>query len=310
MATPEVRAGCEFRVAGRTLTGTVLRYGDISPGHREQFMAGSLAPVPAVPLNLQHDRRMVVLEPGEFILNDTPRALEVRAELPPDSAAIKLVKRGALNGFSVEFNARSERREAGVRIIERAELVGIGLVDQPSYPASKAEVRRAEHRGPRLGTLWGSMPVKRQTDCQCAPGTCDSAYFEAEAFVEVPKRERDIIAVVGEYSAAIASRDRGGLRLRLADDGALAYQVDIPDNARGRALLETLDTVPVYGRPVIDSDASDYTIEDRVATYRKAEVRALTIGPTDAAAGWTALELAIDGEDRRSAAPRRRRIWL
>ena len=309
MTTPEVRAGVEFRVAGRTLTGTVLRYGDFSPEHGERFMPGSLAPVPAVPLNLQHDRRMVVLEAGEFILNDTPRALEVRAELPPDSAAIKLVKRGALNGFSVEFNARSERREAGVRIIERAELVGIGLVDQPSYPASKAEVRRAEHRA-SLGTLRGSVPVKRQTDCQCAPGTCDSAYFEAEAFVEVPKRERDVIAVVGEYSAAIASRDRGGLRLRLADDGALAYQVDIPDNARGRALLETLDTVPVYGRPVIDSDASDYVIKDRVATYRKAEVRALTLGPTDAAAGWTALELAIDGEDRRRAAPRRRRIWL
>ena len=120
MTAPEVRAGAEFRVAGRTLSGTVLRYGDTSPEHRERFLPGAFAPVPAVPLNVQHDRRMVVLDVGGFILNDTPRALEIRAELPADSAAIKLVRRGALNGYSVEFHARQERRESGVRVIERA----------------------------------------------------------------------------------------------------------------------------------------------------------------------------------------------
>ena len=64
----------------------------------------------------------------------------------------------------------------------------------------------------------------------------------------------------------------------------------MPDNQRGRELMDTVDTVPVFARPVIDADASDVTIEDRTARYRRAEVRALTLGATDAAAGWTALE--------------------
>lgn len=44
----EHRAGAEFRVAGRTLSGTVLRYGDLSPEHRERFAPGAFAPVPMV----------------------------------------------------------------------------------------------------------------------------------------------------------------------------------------------------------------------------------------------------------------------
>ena len=139
----EIRAGLEFRVSGRTLSGTILRYGDIAPGHRERFMPGSLAPIPDVPLNIQHDRALVVLAPGDFVLTDTDRELQIRAELPASSAAIQLVRRGALRGFSLEFNAREERAENGIRVIERGELVGVSLVDSPAYPASKAEVRCA-----------------------------------------------------------------------------------------------------------------------------------------------------------------------
>ena len=311
----ERRAGASFRVSGRTLAGVVMAYGDLSPDYGERFLPGAFGPEPRAPLNVQHDPKMIILGAGEYDLTDSARALSIRAELPAGSAALALVKRRALRGFSVEFIARRESRDrAGFRVIEAAELQGIGLVDEPSYPSSTAEVRRrlarpTEHRGPRLATLRGSVPTGRKTDCQCAPGDCDSAYFEDEAFVEVPGRERDILAVAGEYSQALASRDRGGLRLRVADGGALDYEIDIPDNTRGRALLETLDSVPVYGRPVIDVDASDVTIEDRTARYRRAEVRALTIGPTDAAAGWVALELA-DGDEDARAAPPRRWIWL
>ena len=94
---PEVRAGTEFRVSGRTLTGRVMSYGTVSPEHREFFRAGAFSPIPAVPMRLQHDRNMEVLPAGKFILNDMPRALEIRAELPLDSAALALVKSGAMS---------------------------------------------------------------------------------------------------------------------------------------------------------------------------------------------------------------------
>ena len=143
MDAPEVRAGLEFRVAGRTLTGTVLRYGTVSPSHRERFVPGAFGATPAAPLNLMHDATIQVLAAGDFVLTDSERALELRAELPASSAALRLVQSGVLNGYSIEFHARGEHREAGIRVVERAELVGIGLVGAPSYPDATAEVRAA-----------------------------------------------------------------------------------------------------------------------------------------------------------------------
>ena len=129
-----------FRVAGRTLTGTAIRYGDISPSFRERFVPGAFGTVPTIlPVNLQHDSAVIVAP--RAVLADSPRELRVRAELPEGSAALALVRRGTLSGFSVEFRAKSERHEAGIRVIERAELTGLALVDRPAYPGATAEVR-------------------------------------------------------------------------------------------------------------------------------------------------------------------------
>lgn len=152
----------EFRYAafrssedGRTLSGRALVYGDVSPDFRERFMPGAFGDIGPVALNLQHDARLVLVEAGGLAITDGERALEVRATLPADSAAVQLVKRGALRGFSVEFVARSERREAGVRVIERAELTGLALVDRPAYIASTAEVRASvAHGAGPLPRVW------------------------------------------------------------------------------------------------------------------------------------------------------------
>ena len=103
-----------------------MTYGDISPEHSERFLPGAIGPAPNAPLNIQHNRNMVVRGAGDYAFADTDRALEIRAELPAGSATLSLVRRGALNGYSVESYARAERRESGVRVIERAVLVGTG----------------------------------------------------------------------------------------------------------------------------------------------------------------------------------------
>ena len=110
--------------------------------------------------------------------------------------------------------------------------------------------------------------------------------------------------MVGEYQNAIGSAQRRSVRFWQGRDGDLEFAIDVPNTARGEALMETFDVVPVYARPVLDLDASDFTLAERVATYRRAEVRALTIGPTDASAGWTPLALGADGEGRPGAARR------
>ena len=151
----EIRLSPEFRIAGRVLSGPALVYGDVAPQFRERFVPGALAPVPEVALNLQHDRSVVLLQAGAFALTDGPRALEVRAELAEGSAALELVRRGALNGFSIEFNALEERLEDGIRVLERAELLGLALVDRGAYPRSKAEVRASvAHGRGGLARIW------------------------------------------------------------------------------------------------------------------------------------------------------------
>ena len=142
------RRYAEFRVAGRTLTGRALVYGDISPDFQERFVPGAFGELRALPVNLQHDPSMIVVQ--EAALTDGPRSLEVRADLPEGSAALQLVKRGALSGFSIEFNAIEEHREAGIRVIDRAELTGLALVDKGAYPQSTAEVRCASNGLPRV----------------------------------------------------------------------------------------------------------------------------------------------------------------
>ena len=332
MTASEVRAGAEFRVSGRTLAGSVMTYGDVSLEHGERFAPGAFAPVPAVPLNVQHDAAMTVLPAGDYELIDTPQALEIRAELPARSGALALVRRGALNGFSVEFHSRAEHRESGVRVIERAALVGVGLVDMPSYPGSTAELRA--HK--RLAVLRGRIPVGERVECRCGPKTCTEAIFKHGAFRGIvgdnlsdEDMRRDVLAVVGDYSQAIGSVKRKSVRFWEGEDGGLEYAVDIPDTARGRELLETAGTVDVFGRPTLDMDASKYTIAGKVAEYTSATVRAMVFNATDAAVGWaattvrdavidaavgtaaavyTAGKLAPDDGPRRR--PRRRATWL
>ena len=140
--------GGEVRAEGRTLAGTVMVYGDYSPSHRERFESRSLAPVGDVWLDIDHDRRAVVAWQGAGLALDFGAdGVTLRAEVPrtvPGDEALAGVRDGTRKGLSIEFKARRERREAqtGTRVIEAADLRGIGLVPAPSYEGSQVETRQ------------------------------------------------------------------------------------------------------------------------------------------------------------------------
>lgn len=317
----EVRHGPELRVAGRTLTGPAIVYGDVSPDYRERFEAGAFAPVPAVPLNLQHDPATVILAPGAFELRDTPAALEVRAELPERSAALALVRRGALNGLSVEFKVRSEHRASdGVRVVERAVLTGIGLVDRGAYPGSKVEVRRRRGR-----TIRQTIPADTDLGCECASAECKWARLVAEPLREaIEGAYQDAVEVLGvraNYGTPLASKSKGSVRARIVGKDA-EVGVDLPDGPDGDAVLRDAENAGIVLRPYLDRDLSDGSVENRAApdaenrvmTYSKIVIRSFVIGATDARAGWPEPELIPTPDEYmaegRRVAPRRRRLWL
>ena len=142
-----MRRFVELRADGeRRVSGVAVAYGDVSPQWQERFTPGSIELEPVLNLNVQHDRgRPVAGYPdGGLRFTDSPEAMEVSAELADTSEgrdAWTNVRGRILRGFSLEFVALEERLEGALRVIERAALVGIALVDRPSYPASTVQAR-------------------------------------------------------------------------------------------------------------------------------------------------------------------------
>ena len=152
MAEVERRAALgEIRVEGRKITGVAIRFGEVSPSHRERFEPGSIHMAGVVHLDLNHDReRVIAWHPdGGLELADRGEALELAAELPPLPAgdrALEEIRAGKTNGLSIEFRAVKESRDSsGVRVIEEAELSGVAIVARPSYESAHVEARARKH---------------------------------------------------------------------------------------------------------------------------------------------------------------------
>ena len=155
MMKPERRFTEGLARDGRTLSGKAMPFGTIGkPGGGkppERFEPGAFGDVSKldVMLNRQHNRSQPIARTGSggMELTADGKALEVRARLPKTREAddtLALVKAGVLRGLSVEFVARRERMEGGTRVIERADLVAIAVVDKPAYPAAQVSTRQAD----------------------------------------------------------------------------------------------------------------------------------------------------------------------
>lgn len=126
-------------VEGRTLAGLALpfeteaRIGSM----RERFARGSVTSSGEAILNRQHQRAVpLAREPETLSFEVTESGLLMRAVLPETREAddvLALVKARVLRGLSVEFVARQERLDGGVRVIERAEIRGLAVVDSGAY---------------------------------------------------------------------------------------------------------------------------------------------------------------------------------
>ena len=149
-AAVECRDDGERRGPGR-LSGVLLRYGEVSPERREKFAPGALHwPADGIVLREMHTRQSPILRVLPELRGDQ---VVIDAALPDTQRgrdAATMVRSGTLRGLSVEFQTERDTYLAdGVRLVERAGLVGVGLVDEPSYKGSTVEVR-SRARGRRV----------------------------------------------------------------------------------------------------------------------------------------------------------------
>ena len=116
----------------------------------EAFAAGSLEWRGGIPLSLDHDGAPRLLLQGE----DNGERVVLSGRLPdsPDGRALRgeLAERPHA---SVEFRAAAEHREHGVRIIDRAQLVGVSAVRRGAYRTTGVEIR-ADDREREAALRW------------------------------------------------------------------------------------------------------------------------------------------------------------
>ena len=322
----------ECRVSGRTLTGEAVRYGLLNqraaPGiaaRSERFEAGAIEPMHPVVLNLQHDpeRRIAGTDDGTLRLLDGPDALRIEADLRPNSAELDLVRRGALRGLSVEFFAIAERREAdGVRVLTRAGLPAVALVDIGSHDTTielrraaeslHLEVRARMGRSMRAyipsGKSRGKGPRLR---CECSGPSAKWAEFVDEplkaAFDQAfDTAEREVVATWANYSQPLASKGRGTLRRT----GPTEVTIDLPDDTYGRAALGAHESTGVVVRPYLDPVESVGEQVGETMHYSKVSIRAFVVSSTDAREGWPAPKVIPTPNVDEARAARQWRRWL
>ena len=327
MAALEYRfAQLELRQDGRRLIGTAVRYGEIAtlPFGNERFEPGAFAPIGDAILNVQHDRGRPLARTfgGGLVLHDTESELRIEAALPATREAedaLALVKAGVLRGLSIEFHARQERQDGNVRVIERAALSGVAVVDSGAYPGSTVEARRRGDRGGRLGSYRFQIPAGQTLDCKCGPNDCDAAVIESGALDKylAPEAQRRLLAAWGDFSRPLASVRGGGLRFWSDGKGGMYGAVDVPNSDLGRQVMDAYKAVPdsIVARPIVDPAASVSTVSAGVATYSDVTMRGVGLAATDQTGGWPILEAiekaAAEAVEKTAPAPARRaRLWL
>ena len=305
-------SGLELRAEGRRLTGVVMKYGDISPSHRERFEPGALRLADSVHLDLFHDaERVIAWHPGGGLTLENGRdALTMRAELPPIPAASRAlaeIRAGQVGGLSVEFKSERERRDGGIRVIEAAILSGIGIVRAPSYDQATVEARRRKGGTPNpwIKAQW---KARKAGACDCQGPRCKTVSFEPGAFADALDSDDELLALAGS-NRPLASRRKGTLSIRETDTGDIELEIDrlSAETEIGRDLAGQARATRVVARPWVDVEASEFTEDGTHRTFTRAALKGVIVKPTVADDGWQ--EVEIEGE-RQAAPTRRARVWL
>lgn len=163
-------AECRAHADRLELTGVVVRFGDEAEigrsggkAVRERFEAGAFGDVRSsdVILHWQHDRDRPLARTGGggLTLRASPEAVTMEARLDPALSyaadIVQLVRNRIVRSLSVEFQPLRVRWDGATRVVEKARLVGIGVVSQGAYPESSVAARQELEAAPAASKLPG-----------------------------------------------------------------------------------------------------------------------------------------------------------
>ena len=125
------------------------------PFGEEMFLPGALRfSERGVFLDCLHQREKPIArtDGGGLTLVDTEFELRFEANVAKTQVGkdtLELVRRNILRGSSVEFVCEEDEIRSGVRVIKKALLTRIGVVDVPAYENSTVNVRSEEITHPK-----------------------------------------------------------------------------------------------------------------------------------------------------------------
>ena len=214
----------------RVLSGVLIRYGDEAKmpwGGRETFMPGAFGDVAQadVILNLMHQRQRPLARTGGggLTITDDNKEVRIRADLPRTKDAddaLELVRTKVLRGLSSEFAPTNERNQGNLRIIYKARLGGMGLVDIPAYSQSKVEARN------QIDVSGDGLVVH---------------YVLPDNLADlIGASDRDLALVMGDHSQPLAHRMAGTLKMEVSESVAVIQIEKLPDIAYAKELRSAL----------------------------------------------------------------------
>lgn len=306
-------SGVRIRAEGRTITGTVVQYGDVAERTAEgpeRILRGALS-WDALAFTIAHrDSEVIAFLPGGGLrLRETETALELTCEAPrtaPGEKALRGIAAGTFGGLSLGFKCLRERTEGGVNIVEAGMIDHVSLVRSPAYSQSSVRLRRAAGKSRRKRGYWarGTVRTGKPLPCECVKGRDGQGpcivQFERSAFDSMIDDPRKIPATTGTMGAddLLGDTSSGAVEFDVAADGALEVYLMPPvrQTPAGAAIAAILATSPPSVRPLLDQSKSDYTdveIEGvgTVRVYRSAHVRAVLI-KFEGSGEWETLEVS------------------
>gem|GEM_PF-172787 len=255
---------------------------------------------------------------GLLTLHDTPRELRMTAHLPagdPFDEVLSMVERGELGETSIEFRALDDEVGDGRRVVRKATLPAVSLVQDGAYGAAGAVEVRARGAGvagmvaynvDRVTADRGEVRKER-----LAPGVF-------EYVMQDPGRE--VLLHLGDDAGQVLASRRAGTLLLTDTDEGLRFEVEaLPDTTYARDFRELLragtiapGVLPFFRVPpadvvpdaeVLEPEAGNPDVQVRV--IRSAVLTALSVRYRAPSGNPGVVE------QRAAPAPRpRRRLWL